>query len=95
MLPEAFLERMQEMLGEGYAAFLESYGREHVQGLRLNPGKIGADGRSAAEVYGIRPDGRSAAEVACSGAAGQCAAEVAGNVAAGQCAMEVDRKSVV
>ncbi len=89
MLPEAFLERMQEMLGEGYAAFLESYGREHVQGLRLNPGKIGADGRSAAEVYGIRPDGRSAAEVACSGAAGQCAAEVAGNVAAGQCAMEV------
>ena len=89
MLPEAFLERMQEMLGEGYAAFLESYGREYVQGLRLNSGKIGADGRSAAEVYGIRPDGRSAAEVACSGAAGQCAAEVAGNVAAGQCAMEV------
>nr|WP_296465788.1 RsmF rRNA methyltransferase first C-terminal domain-containing protein [uncultured Acetatifactor sp.] len=89
MLPEAFLERMQEMLGEGYAAFLESYGREHVQGLRLNPGKIGADGRSAAEVYGIRPDGRSAAEVACSGAAGQCAAEVAGNGLAGQCAMEV------
>ena len=56
MLPEAFLERMQEMLGEEYAAFLESYGREHVQGLRLNPGKIGAAGRSAAEMYGIRPD---------------------------------------
>ena len=36
MLPEAFLERMQEMLGEEYAAFLESYGREHVQGLRRN-----------------------------------------------------------
>ena len=88
MLPEAFLERMQEMLGEGYAAFLESYGREHVQGLRLNPGKIGADGRSAAEMYGIRPDGRSAAEVACSGAAGQCVAESAVNVAAGQCAVE-------
>ena len=86
MLPEAFLERMQEMLGEEYAAFLESYGREHVQGLRLNPGKIGADGRSAAEMYGIRPDGRSAAEVACSGAAGQCAAEVAGSELAGQCA---------
>nr|WP_304579376.1 RsmF rRNA methyltransferase first C-terminal domain-containing protein [uncultured Acetatifactor sp.] len=89
MLPRAFLERMQEMLGEEYAAFLESYGREHVQGLRLNPGKIGADGRSAAEMYGIRPDGRSAAEVACSGAAGQCAAEVAGSELAGQCAVEV------
>ena len=83
------MERMQEMLGEEYAAFLESYGREHVQGLRLNPGKIGADGRSAAEMYGIRPDGRSAAEVACSGAAGQCAAEVAGSELAGQCAVEV------
>nr|WP_300887254.1 RsmF rRNA methyltransferase first C-terminal domain-containing protein [uncultured Acetatifactor sp.] len=89
MLPRAFLERMQEMLGEEYAAFLESYGREHVQGLRLNPGKIGADGRSAAEMYGIRPDGRSAAEVACSGAAGQCAAEIVGNGVAGQCAVEV------
>ncbi len=52
MLPEAFLERMRGILGEEYGAFLESYGIGHVQGLRLNPGKVGADGRSAAERFG-------------------------------------------
>ncbi len=52
MLPEAFLERMRGILGEEYGAFLESYGMGHVQGLRLNPGKVGADGRSAAERFG-------------------------------------------
>lgn len=52
MLPEAFLERMERMLGEEYGAFLESYGGEQAQALKLNPGKIGRDGRSAAEKYG-------------------------------------------
>lgn len=89
MLPEAFLERMQGMLGEEYAAFLESYGREHVQGLRLNPGKIGAAGRSAAELAGSVAAGQCAAEVAGNGAAGQCAAEVHGNGKGGHCMAEL------
>ena len=49
MLPEKFLERMQRMLGEEYGAFLESFGQERYLALRLNPLKLGADGRSAAK----------------------------------------------
>lgn len=49
MLPKAFTERMQEMLGEEYGEFLQSYGENHappyiegrlngkIQALRLNP----------------------------------------------------------
>ncbi len=37
MLPIAFEERMKEMLGEEYPAFLESYEKEKYQALRLNP----------------------------------------------------------
>jgi len=40
-LPEAFLIKMERLLGEEYPAFLESYSRERLQGLRLNPLKIG------------------------------------------------------
>lgn len=36
-LPEAFLARMQAMLGEEYQAFLESYEQERSYGLRQNP----------------------------------------------------------
>ncbi len=52
MLPEAFLQRMQGMLGEEYREFLESFEREPYRALRLNALKIGADGRSAAELFG-------------------------------------------
>ena len=38
-LPSAFLTRMQEMLGEEYEAFLQSYESGHYQSLRLNPRK--------------------------------------------------------
>ena len=38
-LPEAFKEKMKNLLGTEYEAFLESYEKERVQGLRLNPGK--------------------------------------------------------
>ena len=34
-LPELFLSRMREMLGEEYQAFLDSYDSPRVQGLRL------------------------------------------------------------
>lgn len=36
MLPELFLQRMQEQLGEEYESFLESYDRERHQALRIN-----------------------------------------------------------
>ena len=53
MLPEKFLERMQGMLGQEYEAFLEALGQEKYQALRLNPLKVRADGRSAAQVLGV------------------------------------------
>lgn len=50
MLPELFLKRMQEMLGDEYPAFLESYDKDRYQALRLNALKIRKDGRSAAQL---------------------------------------------
>lgn len=35
-LPEAFLQKMSKLLGEEYDAFLRSYEKERVQGLRFN-----------------------------------------------------------
>lgn len=52
MLPEAFLDRMRQMLGEEYGAFLASYDCERYQALRLNQLKYHAEGLSAAEVLG-------------------------------------------
>lgn len=52
MLPEAFLERMQRMLGEEYKAFLKAFETESFHALRMNPLKLGLDGQSAAERYG-------------------------------------------
>ena len=37
MLPEDFLERMEQMLGTEYPHFLESYEQEKYQALRMNP----------------------------------------------------------
>ena len=39
MLPQEFLERMENMLGEEYPAFLKSYDIARYQALRLNPQK--------------------------------------------------------
>lgn len=39
-LPESFLKRMKELLGEEYEAWLESYGLSATQGIRINPAKI-------------------------------------------------------
>ncbi len=36
-LPESFLQRMQELLGEEYPAFLAAYDKPHYKGVRLNP----------------------------------------------------------
>ncbi len=62
MLPGDFLERMRGMLGEEYGAFLGCFDGEHLQGLDLNPGKIGTDGQNAAERFGAGTDERNAAE---------------------------------
>ena len=53
MLPELFKKRMRQVLGEEYIPFLESFGEQHCQALRLNVLKKGLDGSSAAERYGI------------------------------------------
>ena len=37
MLPQAFLDRVQQQLGPEYEAFLASYDRPRALGLRLNP----------------------------------------------------------
>lgn len=54
MLPELFLKRMQEMLGEEYEAFLQGYEQEKYQALRLNGLKKNNDGDSAAKVLAPR-----------------------------------------
>lgn len=43
MLPEAFLNRMNQMLGEEFSAFLASYDKPQFKALRLNPLKISCD----------------------------------------------------
>ncbi|MFV0239719.1 MAG: RsmB/NOP family class I SAM-dependent RNA methyltransferase [Lacrimispora sphenoides] len=39
-LPEEFREKMKRLLGAEYDSFIESYNKERVQGLRVNPLKI-------------------------------------------------------
>lgn len=60
MLPEQFLNRMREMLGAEYDAFLDSFAQEKYQALRLNALKISQSERSAAEL--LAPDDRRSAE---------------------------------
>ncbi len=43
MLPEQFLHRMQEMLGEEYRDFVQSFEREHYRGLRVNVRKTSVE----------------------------------------------------
>ncbi len=42
-LPEKFLQRMQQRLGDRYPAFLASYKRPPLKGLRVNPLKLTAE----------------------------------------------------
>ena len=39
-LPDEFREKMKQLLGAEYDSFIESYDKERVQGLRVNPLKI-------------------------------------------------------
>ena len=51
MLPEAFINRMKEMLGDEFEAFIATYEEHPRQALRLNDLKVGADGKSIASAY--------------------------------------------
>lgn len=50
MLPQAFLERMQGLLGSEYEEFLASFDHEKYQALRLNPLKGGALGKQSDDI---------------------------------------------
>lgn len=52
MFPEAFLERMNHLLGDEYESFLAALRQERCQALRLNSLKCGEKGFSATEVFG-------------------------------------------
>lgn len=58
-LPEQFLRRMEGLLGDEYEIFIESYEKERVQGLRLNPWKTGwmtkEDTEALQERLGLEP----------------------------------------
>lgn len=63
MLPERFLERMQEMLGAEYGEFVQEFGEDRHQALRINPLKRLSEGqkgmeslyRSMAESFHLTP----------------------------------------
>ena len=55
-LPSAFLTRMQEMLGEEYEAFLQSYESGHYQSLRLNPRKTDREEFMEKSPFHLTPD---------------------------------------
>lgn len=57
MLPEQFLHRMQEMLGEEYDAFVDSFSQEKYQALRLNALKVAESGSRATELTDGNIDG--------------------------------------
>lgn len=55
LLPEAFLTRMQNMLGEDYDNFLESFDAPRTFGLRVNTSKISCEEFEKIAPFPIRP----------------------------------------
>jgi NOL1/NOP2/sun family putative RNA methylase len=51
MLPEAFLSRMQNMLGDDYNDFIQCFDRIAYQGLRINPLKLSTDPKQELPAY--------------------------------------------
>ena len=54
-LPLPFLERMKEMLGNDYDAFLESYENPRTYGLRVNTAKLSCQDFEELSPFEIRP----------------------------------------
>ena len=50
-LPESFEKRMQEMLGDEYESYIESYDNPRQYGLRINPMKITEEELAKAPVF--------------------------------------------
>lgn len=55
MLPQAFLQRMQKLLQEEYADFLQSYSQARTQGLRVNPLKLSPKTFEAMAPFSLQP----------------------------------------
>ena len=54
-LPLPFLERMKEMLGDDYDAFLKSYKNPRTYGLRVNTAKLSCQDFQTLSPFPIRP----------------------------------------
>lgn len=54
-LPIQFLERMKQLLGEEYDAFLESYDKVKSQGLRINTAKLNKESFLELSTFGLSP----------------------------------------
>ncbi len=54
-LPQAFLDRMQRLLGEEYPAFLDSLSCPRSGGLRINPNKISASAFAERAPFALTP----------------------------------------
>lgn len=54
-LPQPFLSRMEEMLGEDYPLFLESYNNPRTFGLRVNTSKISCEEFERIAPFPVRP----------------------------------------
>lgn len=63
MLPQAFLDRMKNMLEGEFEAFLDCFEQEKYQALRLNPLKKNREGESAAALLGGQSDAALAAGI--------------------------------
>lgn len=59
IFPEAFLERMKQLLGAEYDEFLIVMNQERHQALRLNRLKLNMNGRSAAEIFAIEDNSQA------------------------------------
>ena len=55
MLPERFIERMKEMLGEEYPAFEVALGEENVRAVRVNTTKVDVDDFLGTTQLQVRP----------------------------------------
>lgn len=54
-LPQEFKNRMQNLLGEEYGAFLQGYEKPHFRGIRLNPIKCDANTLRSALPFAVVP----------------------------------------
>src|SRR5690554_3407289 len=54
-LPQAFVDKMQRLLGDEFADFAASFGKPRHYGLRLNPLKVSAGDYMKQNPFGLTP----------------------------------------